>query len=56
MGHIELPKEEGIIYLGLPIGNNEYKKLFVEKNFKKAEKSFYSLYGLGCKPYTLNPK
>ena len=56
MDGVEIPKKGGIIYLGLPIGNENFKKEFTEKIFKKCEKSFYSLYGLGCKPYALNPK
>lgn len=56
MDNTLLNKEDGFIYLGLPIGNNEYKEDFIENKFKKTERSFYSLYKLGCKPYALCPR
>jgi hypothetical protein len=56
MNNIPLEKSQGFIYLGLPIGNRKYKNEFLENRFKKVEKSFYSLYSLGCKPYALDPK
>ena len=56
MNNSEIPKVDNIIYLGLPIGDDKFKEDFIKNNFKKCERAFYSLYGLGCKPYALNPK
>ena len=47
---------DGFIYLGLPIGNDEYKFEFFEEKMRKIERSFYSLRGLGCKPECMNPR
>ena len=52
----ELTKVDSLIYLGLPLGNDEFKDKFFEKSMSKCERSFYSLHGLGCKPNALNPK
>jgi hypothetical protein len=49
-----LPKVEQISYLGLPLSVNQSYDFFDDK-MKKVEKSFYSLYGLGCKPRHLSP-
>ncbi|RNA08481.1 hypothetical protein BpHYR1_043207 [Brachionus plicatilis] len=51
----EIPQTENVKYLGLPIGNSEFVWNFVEENWKKVEKSFYSLYGLGCRPKAAPP-
>jgi hypothetical protein len=52
----KLPVVEEFTYLGLPIKKkNEYTEFFDAK-FRKVEKSFYSLYGLGCRPKYLHPK
>ena len=56
MNNTEIPKTGNIIYLGLPIGDDNFKEDFIKKNFKKCERAFYSLYGLGCKSYALNPR
>ncbi|RNA22215.1 hypothetical protein BpHYR1_042389 [Brachionus plicatilis] len=51
----EIPQNENVEYLGLPIGNSEFIWNFVQEKWKKVEKSFYSLYGLGCKPKAAPP-
>ncbi|RNA02401.1 hypothetical protein BpHYR1_045385 [Brachionus plicatilis] len=51
----EIPQTENVEYLDLPIGNSEFVWNFVEEKWKKVEKSFYSLYGLGCKPKAAPP-
>ena len=56
MGSTNIPEVKSFIYLGLPIGDNLAKDEFLEEKMNKVEKSFYSLYGLGCKPHALNPK
>ena len=48
MNNSEIPKVDNIIYLGLPIGDDKFKEDFIKNNFKKCERAFYSLYGLGC--------
>ena len=50
-----IPLVESFIYLGLPIGDYAFKLQFFDEKFKKAERCFYSLYNLGCKPFALNP-
>lgn len=55
MGESLIPHTTNFIYLGLPVGRTEDKKEFIDKKFKKVEKSFYSLYGLGCRPQGVNP-
>jgi hypothetical protein len=49
-----LPEVDNFIYLGLPLGKSIRFDYFDEK-MKKVERSFYSLYGLGCKPRHLSP-
>ena len=56
MGGVIIPEVKTFIYLGLPIGDKISKNEFLEEKMSKVEKSFYSLYGLGCKPHALNPK
>ena len=56
MNGVNIPYVKNFIYLGLPIGSSEYKKRFFEEKFSECERSFYSLYSYGCKPYSLNPK
>lgn len=51
-----IPIVKNMIYLGLPIGNQTFKKEFFEKKFAKCERALYSLYNFGCRPYGLNPK
>ena len=55
MNNLFIPRVKSLIYLGLPIGDVQFKETLIQDKFKKCEKSFYSLYGLGCKPNALNP-
>lgn len=55
LSNMLIPKVDKILNLGLPIGEKEAKYKFLENIFRKLEKSFYSLYGLGCKPNSLFP-
>ncbi|RMZ94053.1 hypothetical protein BpHYR1_052931, partial [Brachionus plicatilis] len=50
-----IPQVQNLVYLGLPIGESEFVSNFIEENWMKVEKSFYSLYGLGCKPKISSP-
>ena len=43
----ELCYSENVIHLGLPIGSREFVNNHLKGKFKKVERSFYSLYGLG---------
>jgi hypothetical protein len=51
----EINRVDNVIHLGLPIGSREYRNNYLKEKFKKVERSFYSLYSLGCKPNELNP-
>jgi hypothetical protein len=50
-----IPNVDGLVYLGLPIGNQQFVEDFFNQKFSKVERSMYSLRGLGCKPLHLNP-
>jgi hypothetical protein len=52
---VELPSVENFVYLGLPLSRESSNSGFFEDKFKKVERAFYSLYGLGCKPRHLSP-
>ena len=56
LGTSSIPKSEGFIYLGLPIGNDGFTENFISSKFKKCEKALYSLRSLGCKSNHLNPR
>ncbi len=45
-----------MIYLSLLLGSYSFINDFFDKNMSKSERAFYSLYGLGCRPYALNPR
>ena len=55
MGGKSIPFNENLLYLGLPIDNRMFKEKFIDDGFRRVEKCFYSLYGLGCKSGLLNP-
>lgn len=55
MNNKVIPGKEGIIYLGLPLGSQEYINDYLDDKMRKVEKSFFSLYSLGCKPKRMNP-
>ena len=46
----------GFVYLGLPIGNDNYIENYFAEKMKKCEKALYSLRFLGCKRNALDPK
>ncbi|CAF0881458.1 unnamed protein product [Brachionus calyciflorus] len=52
---VQLLNVDGFEYLGLPIGSCLFISEFIEEKWKKVERIFYSLYGLGCKPKFSNP-
>ena len=53
---VQISNVEGFEYLGLPLGNNLFIREFIEEKWKKVERSFYSLYGIGCKPMVSSPR
>ena len=56
LGDNLIPRTEGFINLGLPIGNDSFIESFCLNKFRQCEKSLYSLRSLGCKPNSLSPK
>ncbi len=56
MNDVPIEMQQNMIYLGLPLGDDQFIHDFFNKQMSKCEKSLYSLYGLGCKPLCLNPK
>ena len=50
-----LEKVDNVVHLGLPIGDKVTVNNFLKDKFKKVERSFYSLYTLGCRRNKLNP-
>jgi hypothetical protein len=50
----KLNRVNNLTHLGLPIGNQIHVENFFSDKFKKVEKSFYSLYSLGCNSNGLN--
>ncbi|RMZ99984.1 hypothetical protein BpHYR1_002046, partial [Brachionus plicatilis] len=55
LNDLSISQSESTEYLGLPIGDGKFVNDFVEEKWKKVEKSFYSLYGLGYKPKMTSP-
>ena len=41
---------ESLVHLGILIEKNKFVEDFFCQKFRNVEKSFYSLYGLGCRP------
>ena len=56
MNGVRIERQDSMIYLGLPLGDDAFISEFFDKNMSKSERSLYSLYGLGCRPHGLNPK
>jgi hypothetical protein len=52
----EIPHVQNVEYLGMPIGDYDYVMKYLEDKWKKVEKNFYSLYGLGCKLKSAAPE
>ena len=44
-------KIENVIHLGLPIGDKAFTDNFIKDKFKKVERSFNSLYAMGCRHF-----
>ena len=55
LNQVTLNEVSSMIYLGLPLGDEKFISDFFSKNMNKCERSFYSLYGLGCRPHSLKP-
>ena len=56
MSELLVPVTQGFLYLGLPVGNQDYIEEFFDEKMRRVEKSFFSLRGLGCKPAALHPR
>ena len=56
INNVPISSTENFIYLGHPVGDDEFCFKFYEEKMKKSEKAFYSLRGLGCKLSGLNPR
>jgi len=52
---VDIPNVDHLVYLGLPIGNQNFVDVFFSKKFNKVERSMYSLREIGCKPLQLSP-
>jgi hypothetical protein len=50
-----IPKSDGFIYLGLPVGDLKYVENFYSARMTKCERAFYSLKSIGCSPFKLHP-
>ncbi|CAF1050957.1 unnamed protein product [Brachionus calyciflorus] len=50
-----VPNCESFVYLGLPIGSNEFINEFINLKFRNVEKALFSLKGLGVLPKTTGP-
>jgi len=55
LGDVTIPKKEGIIYLGLPLGDHNFVNDYLNEKMRNVEKSMFSLYPLGCKPKHMKP-
>ena len=52
----KIQQTENMIYLGLPIGGHKFKENYWDEKIKKVQKALYSLNGVGCRAYGLEPK
>ena len=50
-----IPKKDGFIYLGLPVGCNAFVESFYCDKMTSCEKALYSLKNIGCNPLMLHP-
>jgi hypothetical protein len=55
LGSVKLKQVENLIYLGLPMGDFHFQKLFWEEKMKKVMKAFHSLRDFGCRSGGLDP-
>ncbi|RNA24421.1 hypothetical protein BpHYR1_031464, partial [Brachionus plicatilis] len=53
---IKVQKVNSLSYLGLPIGDHVFKENYRDEKFKKVQKALYSLNGVGCRAFGLEPK
>ena len=53
---IKVQKVHSLVYLGLPIGDHVFKENYWDEKFKKVQKALYSLNGVGCRAFGLEPK
>ena len=54
LGQNVIKKVDNLIHLGMPIGDRKFVEHFFCQKFRNVEKSYYSLYGMGCRPDGLN--
>ena len=47
-------KVESSVHLSMHIGSNEFVEEFFCQKFRNVEKSYYSPYGIGCRPGGMN--
>ena len=52
---IQLTQKQNIIHLGLPIGTNLFIKKYWTEKMKSTVQSFYSLNGIGVRPFAMHP-
>ena len=50
-----IPHENMMTYLGLPLGDEKDHERYFEQKVGRAERAFYSLNGIGCRPAGLKP-
>ena len=50
-----IPRTDGFVYLGLPVGDAKYVENFYSDRMTKCEKALYSLKSIGCSPQKLHP-
>jgi len=50
-----IPKSQGFVYLGLPIGGVDFVEEFYLEKMRSCEKALYSMKNIGCNPYRLHP-
>ena len=51
----QLTQSRSIIHLGLPIGPNFFIKNYWKEKMKSTVRAFYSLNGIGLRPFAMNP-
>ena len=55
LGGRNLESVKNMIYLGLPIGDYRFSECYWDEKFSKVQKALYSLNGIGCRAYGLEP-
>ena len=54
LGDSIIERVDSLVHLGMPIGKNKFVEDFFCQKFRNEEKSYYSLYGIGCRPDGIN--